>query len=237
VSEPAVEPRRESAVKEWAKSIIIAAVAWLLLRTFVIQAFHIPSPSMENTLLVGDVLFVTKPIFGIEVPLLHIHIPGFRKPRRGDIVIFDSVQEDGLEVVKRVIGAPGDTLAMKDGQLLRNGSQVWEPYAQRLNPSAPDSPDLRQEMVRWQAPRVLGSPEHYVPDRNNWGPLVVPPDSLFVMGDNRDDSLDSRFWGFLPERNVRGSPLIIYFSWDKSSWRPLPILTAIRWGRLFTIPR
>jgi signal peptidase I len=238
VSGPSAEPRPESAVREWAKSLVIAFVAWLLLRTFVIQAFHIPSPSMENTLLVGDVLFVTKPTFGIEVPLIHLRIPGFRKPKRGDIVIFDSVEEEGLEVVKRVCGVPGDTLAMKDGELLRNGQLVSEPFAQRLNPGTPDAPELRRKMALWQRPRLVGPvPEHYEPDRNNWGPLVVPPDSLFVMGDNRDDSLDSRFWGFLPRRNVRGAPLIIYFSWDKQSWRPLPILTAIRWSRLLTIPR
>ncbi|HXG44050.1 MAG TPA: signal peptidase I [Gemmatimonadales bacterium] len=232
------DSRHASTLREWAKSLAIAFVAWLFLRTFVIQAFHIPSPSMENTLLVGDVLFVAKPTYGIEVPLLGVRLPGFREPRRGDIVIFDSVEEEGLEVVKRVIGVPGDTLAMKDGQLYRNGEPVAEPYAQRNNPAAPDAPELRLKMASWQRPRLIGPPpERYDPDRNNWGPVVVPPDSLFVMGDNRDDSLDSRFWGFLPRRNVRGSPLLIYYSWDKQSWRPLPFLTAVRWGRLFTVPR
>jgi signal peptidase I len=227
-----------STVREWTKSIAIAFAAWLVLRTFLVQAFHIPSPSMENTLLVGDVLFVAKPTFGIKLPFLPLRIPGLREPRRHDIVIFDSVEEEGLEVVKRVIGLPGDTLAMRDGQLLRNGQPEVEPFAQRLNPTAPDGVEYRRKMAAWQRPRLVGPvPGSYDPDRNNWGPVVVPPDSLFVMGDNRDDSLDSRFWGFLPRRNVRGSPLIIYWSYNKESWRPLPLLTDVRWSRLLTIPR
>lgn len=235
---PVTEPRKGSVAREWAKSLAIALVAFLFLRTFVVQAFHIPSSSMENSLLVGDVLFVAKPTYGIEVPLLHIRIPGFREPHRGDIVIFDSVEEKGLEVVKRVIGVPGDTLSMRDGQLHRNGEPVAEPYAQRINPTTPDAPDLRLKMSNWQRPRLVGPPPvRYEPDRNNWGPVVVPVESLFVMGDNRDDSLDSRFWGFLPRKNVRGSPLVIYYSWDKQSWRPLPFFTAIRWSRLFHVPR
>jgi signal peptidase I len=223
-------------LKEWGKSIAIAVVAWLILRTFLVQAFYIPSPSMENTFLVGDVLFVARPTYGIRVPLLGVRIPGIREPRHADIVIFESVEEAGLDVVKRVAGIPGDTLEMANRVLIRNGKPVEEPWAHYDRPDDPD--ENRRRIREWTVGRLVGrDPTGYHPDRNNWGPIVVPPDSLFVMGDNRDDSWDGRYWGFLPRRNVTGSPLIIYYSWDPQSWRPLPILTATRWNRLFTIPK
>lgn len=223
---------------EWAKSIAIALVAWLLLRTFVVQAFYIPSPSMEGTFLVGDVLFVGRPLYGAQVPLLDARLPAIREPRHGDIVVFRSVETAGLDVVKRVIGLPGDTLEMRAGIVWRNGTALEEPYARYTLPGTPDGPDKRDKIRLWQVPHLVGrDAPGYDPDRNTWGPILVPADSLFVMGDNRDDSWDSRFWGFLPRRNVAGSPLIIYYSYDPGSWRPLPLLTATRWNRLFTIPR
>jgi signal peptidase I len=224
-------------VLQWIRALAVAWVAWLLLSTFVVRAFHVTSESMEGTLLAGDVLFVARPLYGAEVPLTGIRLPPLREPRRGEVVVFGSVETPGLEVVKRVIGLPGDTLSMVGGRLLRNGRVVEEPYVVRASPT-PDPPASREQMRTWQEPRLAGThPPAYRPDRDNWGPVVVPADSLFVMGDNRDRSYDGRFWGFLPRRNLHGSPLVIYYSFDPASWRPLPLLTATRWNRLFTVPR
>jgi signal peptidase I len=227
-----------SRLYQWVKAIAVAWIVWLLLSTFVVQAFHVTSESMEGTLFAGDVLFVAKPLYGAEVPLTGVRLPAIRQARHGDIVVFGSVETAGLQVVKRVIGLPGDTLAMTAGRLLRNGAPVPEPYVVRQHPDQPDPPSSREQMRAWQEPRLAGT-HHlpYRPDRDNWGPVVVPADSLFVMGDNRDMSYDGRFWGFLPRRNLHGSPLVIYYSFDPASWRPLPVLTAIRWNRLLTVPR
>lgn len=220
---------------DWTKSILVAVVIWLFLRTFVIEAFHIPSGSMENTLLIGDFLFVNKALYGAEVPLIHKTLPAFREPRRNDLLVFDSVEEP-IELVKRLIGVPGDTLAMKDGQLYRNGEAVPEPYVIHINPGKSEGPLMRDKMRRWQLPHLVGDTAGYYPDLNTWGPIVIPPDSFFMMGDNRDDSYDSRYWGLLPRKSVRGRPLIIYYSYDPGSWRALPFITAVRWGRIFSTP-
>lgn len=223
---------------EWIKSIAVALVVWLFLRTFLLEAFHIPSGSMERTLLVGDVLFVNKAVFGPEIPFLGKRLPAWREPRRSDILVFDSVEDEGLKVVKRLIGMPGDTLEMRAGQLIRNGQAVEEPYAVHDKPSWLGDPGQQEQMRSWQVKYLAGrSAEDYRPDPQNWGPIVVPADSFFMMGDNRDSSYDGRFWGFLPRANVRGTPLVIYFSYNQQSWRPLPILTDIRWRRIFTRPK
>ena len=223
---------------EWAKSIAFALVVWLLLRTFLFEAFRIPSPSMQNTLLVGDFLFVNKAIYGAEVPFTGWHLPKYRDPERGDLVIFDSVEQDGLKVVKRVIGLAGDTLEMRDHVIYRNGVALAEPAAQ-YSPDQPMDPVEWREKIRgWQAGHLVGrDTAGYWPERNTWGPIVVPHDSLFVMGDNRDQSWDGRYWGFLPRNNVRGTPLFIYYSYDPNTYKPLPFVTNIRWGRFFHVPR
>jgi signal peptidase I len=223
---------------EWVKSIAVAVVVWLLLRTFLLEAFRIPSPSMENTLLVGDFLFVNKAVFGAEVPFIHKHLPAVREPRRGDVLVFDSVEDEGLKVVKRLIGVPGDTLSMEAGVLYRNGQRADEPWVRHDLPTKSESPEYRLKMRNWQSRHLVGKDTaSYNPDLQDWGPIVVPPDSLFMMGDNRDMSYDGRYWGFLPRANVRGTPLIIYYSYDKDSWRAAPFLTAIRWGRIFSLPK
>lgn len=224
---------------DWAKSIAVALVVWFFLRTFLVEAFRIPSGSMENTLLVGDFLFVNKLLYGAEVPLLHKRLPAIREPKRDEIVVFDSVEEEGLKVVKRLIGMPGDTLAMSDGQLIRNGQRVQEPWVIRSDPSAHADPLQREQMRRWQLGHLVPGvdPDQYRPDLNNWGPIVVPADSYFMMGDNRDGSYDGRYWGFLPRLNVRGKPLLVYYSFDGSTYKPLPFFTSIRWGRIFSIPQ
>jgi len=222
---------------DWTKSIAVAFAVWLVLRTFLVQAFRIPSGSMENTLLIGDFLFVNKALYGAEVPLVHKRLPAFREPVRNDILVFDSVEED-LEVVKRAVGVPGDTLAMEGGQLIRNGVRVEEPYVVHADPMPQAAPEQRLIMRNWQVRYLVGrDTATYLPDLQDWGPIVVPPDSFFMMGDSRDNSHDSRMWGFLPRQNVRGRPMFIYFSYDPESWKPLPFLTSIRWSRTFFRPR
>ncbi len=222
---------------DWTKSIAFALVVWLFLRTFLIEAFRIPSGSMEDTLLVGDFLFVNKLLYGAEVPVIGKRLPAVREPVRGDVLVFDSVEEPGLKVVKRLVGVPGDTLSMEGGQLYRNSKAVDEPWARHSNPGAYADAYYRAKMRNWQVEYLLGDSSTYAPDLQDWGPIVVPPGKYFMMGDNRDDSYDGRYWGFLPRENVRGRPLVVYFSFDANSWKPLPFFTAIRWGRFFTIPR
>lgn len=223
---------------DWTKTIVVALVIWFTFSTFILQAFRIPSSSMEGTLLIGDVLYVNKMLYGAEVPLIGKRLPAFREPKREEIVVFDSVEEEGLKVVKRLIGVAGDTLAMKDAVLIRNGQPVEEPWVIPANRHQPADPGAVAKMRSWQTNYLIaGDTATYSPDPDNWGPLVVPPGTFFMMGDNRRDSYDSRFWGFLPRKNIRGRPVIVYFSWDKDTYKPLPILTNIRWGRLFTLPK
>ena len=220
---------------EWLKSIAIALVIWFVLRTLLVEAFRITSSSMERTLLVGDFLFVNKALYGAEIPLIHTHLPAVREPRRGDIVVFDSRTEEGVKVVKRVVGTPGDTLEMRANLLFRNGVRQVEPFAEHVDPdSDPSSPEMRL----WQEQYLLPGVDRatYNPTRGIWGPLVVPAGQYFVMGDNRDNSYDSRYWGFVDRRVIRGRPLFIYYSYDKESWRVLPPLTAIRWDRIGSRP-
>lgn len=222
---------------DWVKSIGVALVVWFFLRTFLVEAFRIPSGSMENTLLVGDFLFVNKLLYGAEIPLIHKRLPPVREPIRGEILVFDSVEQEDLKVVKRLIGVPGDTLSMEGSQLFRNGAKVEEPWVIRTDTTANADPAGRAQMRRWQILHYVGhQPESYSPDLNNWGPIVVPRDSFFMMGDNRDGSYDGRYWGFLPRANVRGRPLIVYFSFNPDTYKPLPFLTNVRWGRIFALP-
>jgi signal peptidase I len=227
---------RGATPKEWIKSLAIALVIFLFLRTFLIEAFRIPSGSMENTLLIGDFLFVNKALYGAEIPLTGVRLPAFREPHRDDLVIFKSVEEPRLTVVKRVVGMPGDTLGMEDDRLIVNGLPADEPFVIRTDPLA-DHEDPK--MRAWQTRYLVADrdPADYRPTLKNWGPIVVPPDSFFVMGDNRDNSYDSRYWGYLGRDRIRGRPLIIYFSYDKNGVLPLPFLTAIRWNRLLSVPR
>ena len=228
-------PRRKpNQAKEWVKSIAIALVIWFFLRALLVEAFRIPSGSMENTLQIGDFLFVNKALYGAEIPIVNKRLPAFRDPARYDIVIFESREEPGVNVVKRVVGMPGDTLSMVNSTLFLNGERLREEYAVRTNPHAdPEDPRMRA----WQLHYLTGrDPRTYRPSLKNWGPIVVPPDSFFVMGDNRDNSYDSRYWGFLGRDRIDGRPLFIYYSFDKNGLLPLPFITNIRWGRIFSTP-
>jgi signal peptidase I len=233
---PPPPPSRRSRQWEFVRSLLVAVAIFLVLRTFVIEAFRIPSGSMENTLLIGDFLFVNKALYGAEIPFTGVRLPQVRDPRRNDLVIFKSPEEPRLTVVKRVVGMPGDTLRMEDNRLVVNGVAAEEPFVIRTDPLRDhEDPKMRAWQGRYLAPDR--DPASYRPTLKNWGPIVVPADSFFVMGDNRDNSYDSRYWGFLGRNRIRGRPLIIYYSFDPNGMLPLPFFTAIRWGRIFSLPR
>lgn len=234
---PAAGKRFNTWAWEWIKSIAVALAIWLVIRALLVEAFRIPSSSMERTLLVGDFLFVNKALYGAEVPVVGARLPAVREPRLGDIVVFDSKMQEGVKVVKRVIGMPGDTLEMRNTELYRNNVRQIEPFAIWSN-TTPDALEQVGQMKLWQVDYLLPAVDRagYQPDRRTWGPLVVPAGQYFVMGDNRDNSWDSRYWGFVDRRMIRGRPLFIYYSYDNDSWRSLPALTAIRWGRIGSRP-
>ncbi len=218
---------------EWSKSMATALVLFFLIRSFIVEAFKIPSGSMEGTLLVGDFLLVNKMVYGAEVPFTGARLPAVTAPRHGDVIVFRWPVDPSKDFVKRVVGVPGDTLGMVDGILQRNGRTVRERYVSHTEPGA----DPAGEEFRWQqrylVPRTPAGVSYH-PSRNNWGPLVVPREHLFVLGDNRDNSLDSRYWGFVPDSMVKGRPLLVYFSYAPDSARAAPFLTNVRWHRLGT---
>jgi signal peptidase I len=239
------KPPRNEAL-EWAKSIAIAVVLFLFIRTFLVQAYSIPSESMEETLLVGDYLMANNAVFGARLPFVGTRLPAVRDPRRGEIVVFRPTYNTPIQdVVKRVIGTPGDTLESRQGVVMRNGKALDEPYVHRLG--TPDSPipfsggvgdpmvDPERHGYHNHMEALLPSVkrEDYHPTRDNWGPLVVPAGHYFLMGDNRESSLDSRFMGFIPREVIRGKPLFIYWSYDRNRDAPFPrFVSAARWGRI-----
>ena len=233
-----LEKRRSRLVRwfdSWMRSLGMALVLFLLIRTFLIEAFQIPSGSMERTLLAGDFLFVNKWVYGAQIPGTGARLPGFVTPQRGDVIVFAYPKNPNLNYVKRVIGVPGDTLEMRAGEVRVNREPLVEPYAQRVDPSH----DSFDPEFNWQrAFLATPSPEarrRYHPTRDTWGPLVVPPGAYFVLGDNRDNSADSRYWGFVDASAVKGRPLVVYFSYDREAHDPLPWLTDIRWRRLGSV--
>lgn len=215
---------------EWVKSIIIGFLIFVVIRTFVIQTFTIISGSMENTLLVGDFLVLSKSAYGATVPGTEVRLPGYDSPDRGDIVVFRGEHEP-IDLVKRLIGMPGDTLAMQQGVLYRNGESVPEPYARRLDPNGDGSHPWMEWQVGYLTDSAAALP--YYPTRDNWGPIVVPADHYFMLGDNRDFSLDSRYWGFVPRRNIKGRAVGLYFSYAKGgATGGVPVLGSVRWSRI-----
>ena len=214
---------------EWFRSLVIAFAIFLVIRFFLFQTFVITSGSMENTLLVGDFLIVNRAAIGSRVPLTDLRIPGYSEPRRGDILVFDPPHEDTLILVKRLVGMPGDTLEMQDKMLLLNGEPMDEPYVVRTN-----QPDYSAPDMLWQRDILLGGPrDDYRPSRDTWGPIVIPPDRYFMLGDNRDTSLDGRTWGLLEPWRFEGRAVAIYFSYNRGSFLPFPWLREVRWGRIF----
>jgi signal peptidase I len=223
------EEGKQSTAVEWTKSILVAFVLFILLRTFLVQTFVITSGSMEDTLLVGDMLMVNRAAIGTRVPLTSIRIPGYSEPRRLDVLVFDPPHEESLKLVKRLIGMPGDTLEMRDRVLYIGGVAQDEPYVRHI-----DAADEAHPWMDWQrdylAPGV--DPRGYTPTRDNWGPIVIPEDRYFMLGDNRETSLDSRYWGLLEGWRLEGRAVFIYFSYNKESYLPFPWLREVRWGRI-----
>jgi signal peptidase I len=215
---------------EWTKIIIVATVVFSLIRTFLVEAFKIPSGSMEHTLLVGDFLLVNKLVYGAEVPFTHKRLPRIRTPQVGDVIVFDYPRDLSKNFVKRLIGLPGDTVEMRDGVLFRTGTRVTETYIERADQDY-DSPE---EEFYWQRDFLVrppgSSPSAYHPSRNNWGPLVVPAGNYFVLGDNRDNSLDSRYWGFVADSLVKGRPFVIYYSYAPDTVERVAWLTHNSWN-------
>ena len=217
-------------VKEWGKTFLIAGVLFAVMRTFLLQTFVITSGSMEGTLLVGDYLVVNRAAIGSRVPFTDIRIPGYSAPHRGDVLVFDPPHEPELKLVKRLVGMPGDVLEMRDKVLYVNGEAADEPYVQHLDPNG----DERHPWMEWQRDHlpVSVNSDGYRPTRDNWGPLVVPEDRYFMLGDNRDTSLDSRYWGFLEGWRFEGRASRIYYSYDKQSVKPFPFIRAARAQRI-----
>ncbi|HEU5261843.1 MAG TPA: signal peptidase I [Gemmatimonadales bacterium] len=222
--------------KGWDTSILVAVVIWIILRSYLIEAFRIPSASMENTLLVGDFLFVNKAAYGgqLEIPFTGIRfwrLPGYSDPRHSGIAVFWSVEDStpNLNIVKRVIGVPGDTLQMVRDTMYRNGQRLDEPYVLHFGGGQDATSELRKFRA-WQLRYYIGrDTATYRPTKHDWGPIAVPPGHYFVMGDNRDESYDSRFWGFLPRSHIVGKPLFIYLSVATDPLR-------IRWNRMLRRP-
>jgi signal peptidase I len=221
---------------EWTKIFWISVALFLVLRTFIVEAFKIPSGSMERTLLIGDFLLVNKLAYGAEIPFTHKRLPAMREPHRGDVIVFESPEDLSKTYVKRLVGLPGDTLEMREGALIRNRRPLKERYVWHV---APDD-DRVEERFRWQRDYVVQAANAtvgYYPSRNNWGPLVVPQKSYFVLGDNRDNSSDSRYWGFVADSLVKGRPFVIYYSYAPDSSQGFAWLTRIRWNRLGELVR
>lgn len=198
--------RRKSAAREWLEALVVAILLALFIRTFVIQAFKIPSGSMIPTLLVGDHILVNKFIYGVRIPMLDSWIVGPWVPKRQDIIVFKYPHDESRDFIKRVIGLPGDVVEVRGKQVYINGEPLDEAY-------------LPQSRSR---PAMAGNPRS---PGDFYGPVTVPQEKLFVLGDNRDHSQDSRFWGFLDIHKVEGEAFIIYWSWDTQEGGP-------RWNRL-----
>jgi signal peptidase I len=203
-----------STSREYIEAIVFALILALIIKTFFIQAFKIPSGSMIPTLLRGDQILVTKFIYGTRVPFSDVKVLKVRQPRRGDIIVFEYPEDRGTHYIKRLIGLPGDTIEIKDKVVYVNGEKFVVASA------------------RFEDPDILPSA---ITVRDNFGPIVIPPHSYFMMGDNRDNSRDSRFWGFVDEAELVGNALMIYWSWDVTAGGIFERAKNIRWSRLGTI--
>src|SRR3954465_14159557 len=188
---------KKSVLREYFESIVIAVVLALFVRTWVVQAFKIPTGSMENNLLIGDHLLVNKFIFGPTPLAIGRAVLPVRPLRRGDIVVFKYPDEPDRDFIKRVIGLPGETIELINKKVHVNGKPLDEPYIHFLTPPTADYQEATPSDVR-----------------ERFGPVTVPPNQYFVMGDNRDNSQDSRYWGFLPRDYVKGKALMIYWSYE-----------------------
>jgi len=199
-----IRKKKKSGLRENIEAILVAIVLALFIRTFVIQAFKIPSGSMKETLKIGDHILVNKFIYGVKIPFLQTTIIPITNPKRGDIVVFKFPEDPSKDFIKRVIGVGGDVIEVRDKKVYVNSKLLNHDFG------------MHTDSYIFPAS---------VQPRDNFGPVVVPPHSLFVMGDNRDQSYDSRFWGFVDLKAVKGKALIIYWSWDKDNF-------GVRWNRI-----
>jgi signal peptidase I len=190
---------KKSILREYFESIVIAVILALFIRTFVVQAFKIPTGSMEQNLLIGDHLLVNKFIFGPTVSKVERAILPIGTLKRGDVIVFKYPVEPERDFIKRIIGLPGETVEVKEKKVYVNGRPLDEPYVHFLQP--PTTNSEFHEVTSFDV-------------RERYGPVTVPPNQYFVMGDNRDNSQDSRYWGFLPRENIKGKALLIYWSYE-----------------------
>jgi signal peptidase I len=228
-------PFKKSVAREYLESVVVAVILALFIRTFVVQAFKIPTGSMQPNLLIGDHLLVNKVIYSPSALPLEDRILAKKPIARGHVVVFKFPEDPTRDFIKRVIGLPGETVEIKDKTVYINGQALVEPYAHF------EEPPLRHDDPEYGL-RNEGA-------RDNWGPEVVPAGQLFVMGDNRDNSRDSRFWGFLPRDQVKGRALLVYWSYNASreeyartglvAWikDTLSAFGKTRWDRFFHVIR
>ena len=230
---PSPEPFKKSVAREYLESVVVAIILALFIRTFVVQAFKIPTGSMEQNLLIGDHLLVNKMVYSPSLGRLEDTVLPKKPIERGHVVVFKYPDDPSRDFIKRVIGLPGETVELRNKVVYVDGKPVDEPYVHFL-----------------EAPLSPGDPEYgYRGDeRFNWGPQTVPPGHLFVLGDNRDNSRDSRFWGFLPVDQVKGRAFIVYWSYEASrdeynrtGWDwvkdTLAAFGKTRWSRFFHVIR
>lgn len=211
-SEMETKQRKKSTIREYTEAIVVAALLALFIRAFVVQAFKIPSGSMKPTLLIGDHILVNKFAYGIRLPIWNTQLVHVSNPKRGDIIVFQYPVDPSKDFIKRVIGIPGDTVRIQNKKVFVNDQPLDEPYAVHSDT------------------RILPAT---ISTRDNMSPLAIPPDCLFVMGDNRDESHDSRFWKFVSFDDLRGKAFIIHWSWNKDgemSWSPS--MSYVRWNRI-----
>jgi signal peptidase I len=226
---------KKSVAREYLESIVVAVILALFIRTFAVQAFKIPTGSMEPNLLIGDHLLVNKIVYSPSFGPLEDRLLAKRPVKRRDVIVFKYPEDPDRDFIKRVIGLPGETVEIREQKVLIDGKPIDEPYAHHLAPPlSPDDPEygLRGEAIR-----------------DNWGPKVVPAGELLVLGDNRDNSRDSRYWGFLPRDYVKGRALIVYWSYDatreeyrRTSWwdwitDTFSAFGRTRWKRFFHVIR
>ena len=225
---------RKSTLREYFESIVIAVILALFIRTFVVQAFKIPTGSMEETLLIGDHLLVNKFVYGPAPSALERTLLPVGTIKRGEVLVFKYPEEPERDFIKRVIGLPGETVELREKKVYVNGKALDEPYVHFL--TAPGGPSEFHEVTSFDV-------------RERYGPVTVPADHFFVMGDNRDNSQDSRYWGFLPRENIKGKSLVIYWSYqadredyqDESAGATVKGLVSVfahfftrtRWDRMF----
>ena len=212
-------PKKKSALRENIEVFIVAALLALFIRTFIVQAFKIPSGSMKETLQIGDHILVNKFIYGVKLPFVMTTIIPVASPKRGDIVVFKFPEDPKKDFIKRAVAVAGDTIEIVDKQVFINGERQDHSYAVfKEKGFIPACNELQKSMGFVRC------------NKDNYGPVTVPEGKLFVMGDNRDHSYDSRFWGFVDLAVVKGKAFIIYWSWDSDN-------TGVRWRRIGNIIR